>query len=151
MRFKKNERCVLLTVFALCLFVLSACALMESHKIPGEQPGEQKEMESHKIPGEKTETEIKVSPEESLKETLSGMWKRSASGDKIEFLQNGTVRFYSAVENAVYPGTYRIDDEKHVTTQLEQGGSITWGFVVSKNELQLTAPSGLVLKYRKVP
>ena len=137
----------MLTVFALCFFVLSACALMESHKIPGEQ----KEMESHKIPGEKTETEIKISPEESAKEALSGKWKRVASGDMIEFLQDGTVKFYSFIENAVYPGTYSVDDEKHLTTEVDQGGAITWGFVVSKNELQLKAPSGLVLKYRKVP
>ena len=135
MRFRINERYFLLTVFALCLFVLNACALMEGHQIPGE----------------KTETEIKVSPEESLKDTLSGKWKRSESGDMIEFLRDGTVKFYSPIENAVYPGTYRIDDDKHITTQLEQGGSITWGFAVSKSELQLKAPSGLVLKYRKVP
>jgi len=147
MRFRKNERYFLLTIFALCLIVLNACALMEGHQIPGEKT----EMESHQIPGEKTETEITVSPEESLEDTLSGKWKRGESGDMIEFLRDGTVKFYSPVEKAVYPGTYRIDDDKHITTQLEQGGSITWGFVVSKSELQLKAPSGLVLKYKKVP
>jgi hypothetical protein len=134
MRFRENERCVLPTVFALCLFVLNACALMEGHKITGER----------------TEAELKISLEESVKETISGKWKRGESGDMIEFLRDGTVKFHSSIENAVYPGTYRVDDEKHITTHLDQGGSITWGFVVSKSELQLTAPSGLVLKYRKV-
>lgn len=123
------------TVLALCLFALNACALKESHKIPEV----------------KTEAELKVSLEDSVKETISGKWKRGESGDMIEFLRDGTVKFYSPIEHAVYPGTYRVDDEKHITTQLEQGGSITWGFVVSKSELQLTAPSGLVLKYRKTP
>ena len=135
MRFIKNEKIVFPTVFALCLFVLNACALMEGHKIPSE----------------KTEAEIRASLEAGVRETLSGKWKRGESGDLIEFFRDGTVKFYSPIENAVYPGTYRIDDEKHITTQLEQGGSITWGFAVSKSELQLTAPSGLVLKYRKVP
>ncbi len=135
MRFENNQWFVLLTLMALCLFVLNACAPMEGHKIPGE----------------KTEAELKASLEASVKEAISGKWRRGDSGDVIEFLRDGTVKFYSPIENAVYPGTYRVDDEKHITTQVEQGGSITWGFVVSKSELQLTAPSGLVLKYRKTP
>jgi len=135
MSFKKNQWYVLPSVFSLCLFVLNACALMEGHKIPGVE----------------TEAELGASLEEGVKEAISGKWRRGESGDMIEFLRDGTVKFYSPIENAVYSGTYRVDDEKHITTQMEQGGSITWGFVVSKSELLLTAPSGLVLKYRKTP
>ncbi|MCX5833314.1 MAG: hypothetical protein NTV99_02145 [Deltaproteobacteria bacterium] len=138
MSFKKNRWYVFPTFIAFCLFVLNDCALMEGHKIP-----EVKEV--------KTEAELGASLDEGVKEAISGKWKRGESGDMIEFLRDGTVKFYSPIENAVYPGTYRVDDDKHITTQLEQGGSITWGFVVSKSELQLTAPSGLVLKYRKTP
>jgi hypothetical protein len=108
-------------------------------------------MEGHKIAGVETEAELRSSLEAGVKEAISGKWRRGESGDMIEFLRDGTVKFYSPIENAVYSGTYRVDDEKHITTQMEQGGSITWGFVVSKSELLLTAPSGLVLKYRKTP
>jgi hypothetical protein len=135
MRFKNNRWYVLLSVFSLCLFVLNACALTEGHKIAVV----------------KTEAELRASLEAGVKEAISGKWKRGESGDMIEFLRDGTIKFYSPIEKAVYPGTYRVDDEKHITTQVELGGSITWGFVVSKSELQLTAPSGLVLKYRKTP
>ncbi len=147
MRFRKNERYFLLAFLTVCLFVVNACAVREGYQVPAE-----KEMvENHKMPEEPSQAEIKAPPEPGIIETISGKWKRNQSGDMIEFLPDGTVKFYSPIEKAVYPGTYRVDDEKHITTQLEQGGSITWGFVVSKNELQLTAPSGLVLKYKRIP
>lgn len=147
MRFGKNERCFWPVLLAVCLCVMNACAVREGYQVPAER----EVVESHKMPDEPSQAEIQAPAEPGIIEAISGKWKRSQSGDMIEFLQDGTVKFYSPIEHAVYPGTYRIDDEKHITTQLEQGGSITWGFVVSKNELQLVAPSGLVLKYRKVP
>lgn len=136
MWFRNNQKYALLTLCVPCLLILSACAAMEMQTIP--------------LPAEKPEVELKAPPEAGVREDILGKWRRSQSGDMIEFLRDGTVKFYSPIENAVYPGTYHVDDEKHITTSVEQGGDITWGFVVSKSELQLTAPSGLVLKYRKV-
>ncbi len=124
-----------LTLCVWCFFFLGACAVTESQRLPAE----------------KTEVQPQAPPEAGVREDILGKWRRGQSGDMIEFLPGGAVKFYSAIENAVYAGTFRIEDENHITTSVEQGGDITWVFVVSKNELHLTAPSGLVLKYRKVP
>ncbi len=147
MRFRKNGRYFLLALSAVCLLVLNACAVREGYQVPVEKEA----VERHGAPDESRQAEIQAPPGPGVIEMISGKWRRSQSGDMIEFLRDGTGKFYSPVDKAVYPWTYRIDDDTHITTELGQGGSITWGFVVSKNELQLKAPSGLVLKYKKVP
>lgn len=134
---RNNQKYTLLTLCVAYLLILCACTAMEVQTIS--------------VPAEKPEVELKAQTEAGVREGVLGKWRRSQSGDMIEFLSDGTVKFYSPIENAVYPGTYRVDDDKHITTIVEQGGEITWGFEVSKSELQLTAPSGLVLKYKKVP
>lgn len=132
---RKHRKLARLTFCLLGIFVLGACAVTESQRMPVE----------------KTEVQPQAPPEAAVREDILGKWRRGQSGDMIEFLPDGTVKFYSAIENTVYAGTFRVEDEKHITTSVQQGGDITWVFVVSKNELHLTAPSGLVLKYRKVP
>ncbi len=136
MCFRNHQKYALSILCVPCLLILCACAAMDVHTLPA--------------PAEKRGVELEAPPDTDVGESILGKWRRSHSGDMIEFLRDGTVKFYSPIENAVYPGTYRVDDEKHITTVVEQGGDITWGFEVSKSELRLTAPSGLVLKYKKV-
>ena len=89
--------------------------------------------------------------DDHLKEVLVGKWKRHGEGgDTIEFKEDGTVVFFSAIEKTAHPGTYRVMDDKQVSTTMNQGEPIIWGYSVTRNELSLKAPAGLVLKYRRI-
>lgn len=84
------------------------------------------------------------------KEELLGKWKRQAQGDDtIEFFEDGTVNFYSAVEKVAYPGSYLILDKDRIEITMAKGGTLTWGYAVAKGELTLTAPTGVGMKYKR--
>lgn len=83
------------------------------------------------------------------KELLLGKWRRVQGGDTIEFLEDDTVSLYSAVEKVSYPGSYRILDKERLEITMKKGGTLTWGYIVTKGELTLTAPTGVEMKYRR--
>jgi hypothetical protein len=84
------------------------------------------------------------------KEMLLGKWKRQTMGDDtIEFLGDDTVILYSAVERVAYPGSYRILDKDQVEITMKKGGTLTWGYVVTKVDLTLTTPTGVDMKYKR--
>ncbi len=83
------------------------------------------------------------------KELLLGKWRRDAQGgDTIEFFDDGTVSFFSAVEKKAYPGSFRVLDKDQVEIQMKSGAPLTWGYAVTRGELTLTTPTGVGLKYR---
>jgi hypothetical protein len=93
-------------------------------------------------------------PEESemirsrVKEMLLGKWRRQ-EGDTIEFMEDGTVTLYSAVERIAYPGSYRILDKEQLEITMKKGGTLTWGYAVTKADLTLTTPTGVGMKYKR--
>ncbi|HSD94256.1 MAG TPA: hypothetical protein VLA94_02420 [Syntrophales bacterium] len=82
------------------------------------------------------------------KEMLLGKWRRQ-EGDTIEFMEDGTVTLYSAVERIAYPGSYRILDKEQLEITMKKGGTLTWGYAVTKGDLTLTAPTGVGMKYKR--
>jgi hypothetical protein len=88
---------------------------------------------------------------DKAKEMLLGKWKRQALGDDtIEFMEDGTVVLYSAVERVAYPGSYRILDKDQLEITMKKGGSLTWGYAVTKGDLTLTTPTGVDMKYKRM-
>ncbi len=84
------------------------------------------------------------------KELLLGKWRRDAlGGDTIEFFDDGTVTFFSAVEKTPYPGSYRVLDKDQVEITMKNGKPMTWGYIVSKGDLTLTTPTGVGMKYKR--
>lgn len=84
------------------------------------------------------------------KEMLLGKWRRDAQGgDTIEFFDDGTVSFFSAVEKMAYPGSYHILDKDKVEISMKNGAPLTWGYTVTKGELTLTTPTGVGMKYKR--
>lgn len=84
------------------------------------------------------------------KEMLLGKWRRDVQGgDTIEFLDDGTVSFFSAVEKMAYPGRYRVLDRDKVEIQMKSGSPLTWGYAVTRGELTLTTPTGVGMKYKR--
>ena len=82
------------------------------------------------------------------KEMLLGKWRRQ-EGDTIEFMEDGTVTLYSAVERIAYPGSYRILDKEQLEITMKKGGTLTWGYAVTKGDLTLTTPTGVSMKYKR--
>ncbi|HET6490728.1 MAG TPA: hypothetical protein VFG28_13315 [Syntrophales bacterium] len=88
---------------------------------------------------------------DKAKDMLLGKWKRQALGDDtIEFMEDGTVVLYSAVERVAYPGSYRILDKDQLEITMKKGGSLTWGYAVTKGDLTLTTPTGVDMKYKRM-
>jgi hypothetical protein len=84
------------------------------------------------------------------REMLLGKWRRQAQGgDTIEFMEDGTVILYSAVERIGYPGSYRILDKEQLEITMKKGGTLTWGYAVTKGDLTLTTPTGVSMKYKR--
>ncbi|OPY08742.1 MAG: hypothetical protein A4E67_00925 [Syntrophaceae bacterium PtaB.Bin038] len=84
------------------------------------------------------------------KEMLLGKWRRDApGGDTIEFLDDGTVNFFSAVEKRAYPGSYRVLDKDKLEIVMKSGAPLTWGYAVTRGELTLTTPTGVGMKYKR--
>jgi hypothetical protein len=82
------------------------------------------------------------------KEMLLGKWRRQ-EGDTIEFMEDGTVTLFSAVERVAYPGSYRILDKEQLEITMKKGSTLTWGYAVTKGELILTTPTGVGMKYKR--
>jgi len=84
------------------------------------------------------------------KEMLLGKWRRQAQGgDTIEFVDDGTVTLYSAVERVDYRGSYRILDSDRIEITMKKGSALTWGYAVTKGDLTLTTPTGVDMKYKR--
>ncbi len=85
------------------------------------------------------------------KEMLLGKWKRQTLGDDtIEFMEDDTVIFFSAVERVAYPGSYVIVDKDQIEITMRKGGTLTWGYAVTKGDLTLTTPTGVSMKYKRI-
>jgi hypothetical protein len=86
-----------------------------------------------------------------VKEMLLGKWKRQTLGDDtIEFMEDGTVIFFSAVERVAYPGSYAILDKDQIEITMRKGGTLTWVYAVTKGDLTLTTPTGVSMKYKRI-
>ena len=83
------------------------------------------------------------------REMLLGKWMRIQGADTIEFLEDGTVSLYSAVERVAYPGTYRIIDKRRIEITMKKGDPRTWEYAVTRGELTLTTPTGVNMKYKR--
>jgi hypothetical protein len=84
------------------------------------------------------------------KEMLLGKWRRQAQGgDTIEFMEDGTVTLFSAVERVAYPGSYRLLDKDQIEITMKKGSALTWGYTVTKGDLTLTTPTGVEMKYKR--
>ena len=84
------------------------------------------------------------------KAMLLGKWRRQAQGgDTIEFMEDGTVTLFSAVERVVYPGSYRLLDKDQIEITMKKGSTLTWGYTVTKGDLTLTTPTGVEMKYKR--
>jgi hypothetical protein len=85
------------------------------------------------------------------KEMLLGKWKRQTLGDDtIEFMEDGTVIFFSAVERVAYPGSYVILDKDQIEITMRKGGTLTWVYAVTKGDMTLTTPTGVSMKYKRI-
>ena len=136
----------------ICLLLLSAllgCAGMQQEEAvkPQEPTSRPESVAMPQPPPVPDESEVMRA---QAKEMLLGKWKRQALGDDtIEFLDDDTVILYSAVERVAYPGTYRILDKDHIEISMKKGGTLTWGYAVTKADLTLTTPTGVDMKYRR--
>jgi hypothetical protein len=82
------------------------------------------------------------------REMLLGKWRRQ-EGDTIEFMEDGAVTLYSAVERVAYPASYRILDKDHLEITMKKGGTLIWEYAVTKGDLTLTTPTGVGMKYKR--
>jgi hypothetical protein len=144
----KKTPCKVISLLLL-VFALSGCA-----GLPQQQAAKPQEPSSQ--PAVLVASPAPPVPEESemirsmAKEMLLGKWRRQAEGgDMIEFSDDGTVTFYSVVERVAYPGSYRILDKDRVEITMKKGGTLTWGYAVTKGDLTITTPTGVVMKYRR--
>lgn len=144
---KKTPCCKMICL--LLLVALSGCAGIPQQEAakpqePSPQPAAVVTSPSPPVPEESEMIRSKA------KEMLLGKWRRHAEGgDTIEFSDDGTVTLYSAVERVAYPGNYRILDKDQVEITMRKGGTLTWGYAVTKGELTLTTPTGVEMKYRR--
>lgn len=83
------------------------------------------------------------------REMLLGKWVRIQGADTIEFLEDDTVRLYSAVEKVAYTGSYRVIDRHQIEITMKKGDPLTWGYACTKGELTLTTPTGVGMRYKR--
>ena len=143
---KKSSFCSVIGLFL--LFALLGCAgTLQEGAVKPREPSPQPATVAPSLPPVPDESET-IRAE--AKEMLLGKWKRQALGDDtIEFLGDDTVIFYSAVERVAYPGSYRILDKDQIEITMKKGGTLTWGYAVTKGDLTLTTPTGVVMKYKR--
>lgn len=135
----------------ICLLMLSAllgCAgILQEEAVKPQEPSSRPENVAMPQPPVPDESEVIRA---QAKEMLLGKWKRQALGDDtIEFRDDDTIILYSAVERVAYPGTYRVLDKDQVEISMKKGGTMTWGYAVTKADLTLTTPTGVDMKYRR--
>jgi hypothetical protein len=133
----------------LLVIALFGCAgiLQEEAAKPGEPSPPPAAVTPSPAPAVPDESEMIRS---QAKEMLLGKWKRQTQGgDTIEFMEDGTVILYSAVEKVAYPGSYRLLDKEQLEITMKKGGTLTWGYAVTKGDLTLTTPTGVGMKYKR--
>jgi len=136
----------------LCLLLIPAavgCAgILQEEAVKAPEPMAQQEIAAP-APAAPVPDEAELARQRG-KEMLLGKWRRDAQGgDTIEFFDDGTVSFFSAVEKMAYPGSYRILDKDKVEIRMKSGAPLTWGYAVTKGELTLTTPTGVGMKYKR--
>ena len=144
---KKSSFCGAIGLFV--LVVLSGCAgTLQQEAVKPQEPAPQ--------PATITTPAAPPVPDESemirsqAKEMLLGKWRRQAQGgDTIEFMEDGTVTLFSAVERVAYPGSYRLLDKDQIEITMKKGSTLTWGYTVTKGDLTLTTPTGVEMKYKR--
>jgi hypothetical protein len=144
---KKSFFCSVIGLFL--LFALLGCAgILQEEPVKPQEPSPQ--------PAAVATPQAPPIPDESemiraeAKGMLLGKWKRQAQGgDTIEFSDDGTVTLYSTVERVAYPGSYRILDKDLLEITMKKGGTLTWGYAVTKGDLTLTTPTGVAMKYKR--
>jgi hypothetical protein len=144
---KESSLCSVIALFL--LFALLGCAgiLQEEAAKPQEPSPQPAAVAAPPAPPVPDETEMIRT---RAKEMLLGKWRRQAQGgDTIEFMEDGTVTLYSAVERVAYPGSYRILDKDQIEITMKKGGTLTWGYTVTKGDLTLTTPTGVDMKYKR--
>ena len=135
----------------LCLLLIPAavgCAgILQEEAVKAPEPMAQQEIAAP-APAAPVPDEAELARQRG-KEMLLGKWRRDAQGgDTIEFLDDGTVTFFSAVEKRAYPGSFRVLDKDQVEIKMKSGAPLTWGYAVTRGELTLTTPTGVGMKYR---
>ncbi|HEX7539808.1 MAG TPA: hypothetical protein VF358_05865 [Syntrophales bacterium] len=144
---KKSSFCSVIGLFLLFSFLGCAGIQQEGAVKPQEPSPQPATIVTPPAPPVPDESEM-IRAE--AKEMLLGKWKRQALGDDtIEFLGDDTVIFYSAVERVAYPGSYRILDKDQIEITMKKGGTLTWGYAVTKGDLTLTTPTGVNMKYKR--
>jgi hypothetical protein len=135
-------------IFLLLMFVLSGCAgILQEGAVKPQEPLPQPAAVVPPPPPVPDESEM-IRAE--AKEMLLGKWRRQAQGgDTIEFVDDGTVNLYSAVERIAYPGSYRVLDKDQLEITMKKGGTLIWGYAVTKGDLTLTTPTGVDMKYKR--
>ena len=143
---KKSSFCSVIGLFL--LFALLGCAgILQEGVVKPQESSPQPATVAPSLPPVPDESET-IGAE--AKELLLGKWKRQAQGgDTIEFFDDGTVNLYSAVERVAYPGSYRVLDKDQLEITMKKGGTLTWGYAVTKGDLTLTTPTGVDMKYKR--
>ncbi len=144
---KKTPYCEMIAL--LLLIALFGCAgIQQEQTVKPQEPSPQ--------PAAVAPPPVQPVPDESEmirgrdREMLLGKWRRQAQGgDTIEFMEDGTVTLYSAVERISYPGSYRILDKEQLEITMKKGGPLTWGYAITKGDLTLTTPTGVSMKYKR--
>lgn len=142
---KKSSFCSVIALFL--LFALSGCAgIQQEQAVKPQEPSPQPAAVATPPPVPDESEMIRS----RAKEMLLGKWRRQAQGgDTIEFMEDGTVTLYSAVERIAYPGSYRILDKDQIEITMQKGNTLTWGYAVTKGDLTLTTPTGVGMKYKR--
>jgi len=136
-------------IFLLLMLVLSGCAgILQEGDVKPQEPSPQPAAVAPPPPPVPDESEMIRAEAKGM---LLGKWKRQAQGgDTIEFLDDGTVNLYSAVERVAYPGSYRVLDKDKLEITMKKGGTLIWGYTVAKGDLTLTTPTGVDMKYKRI-
>ena len=143
---KKSSFCSIIGL--LLLFALLGCAgILQEEAVKPQEPSPQPAAVASPLPPVPDESEMIRAEAKGM---LLGKWKRQAQGgDTIEFSDDGTVALYSTVERVAYPGSYRILDKDQLEITMKKGGTLTWGYAVTKGDLTLTTPTGMAMKYKR--
>jgi hypothetical protein len=144
---KITECCRMICLFLLCA-LLGCAGVLQEEAAKAQGPSPQPAVIAPPPAPVPDESEVMRS---QAREMLLGKWKRQALGDDtIEFVEDGTVIMYSAVERVAYPGSYRVLDKDQIEIAMQKGGTLTWRYAVTKGDLTLTTPTGVNMKYKRI-
>jgi len=143
---KKSSFCSVIGLLLL-LALLGCAGILQEEAVKPQEPSPQPAAVAPALPPVPDESEMIRAEAKGM---LLGKWKRQAQGgDTIEFSDDGTVTLYSTVERVAYPGSYRILDKDQLEITMKKGGTLTWGYAVTKGDLTLTTPTGVAMKYKR--